>query len=97
MLRLLTVLKRLFRFPIRQLLLFELEINAPTISIFGVTDQRRKAPISTKNVKHVYVWKKPVVKGWNDDGVFRDFDKIKTIEEITVEQVFDKITKLLNK
>lgn len=76
---------------------FASAVNTPTISIFGVTDPRRKAPISTKNVKHVYVWKKPTIKEWNDDGVFRDFDKVKTIEEITVEQVCDKLTKLLKK
>ncbi len=76
---------------------FASAVNTQTISIFGVTDPRRKAPLSTKNIKHIYVWKKPAIKGWNDDGVFRDFDKIKTIEEITVEQVFDKITKLLKK
>ena len=76
---------------------FASAVNTPTVSIFGVTDPRRKAPLSTKCAKHAYIWKMPALKSWNDDGIFHDFDKVKTIDEVHSADVFDKLMKLLKK
>lgn len=68
-------------------------VGTKTLSLFGVTDPRRKAPAS---LGHKYIWNKPNYPGWNDDGVFNRFDKINTISQIPVSKVL-KTTKSMLK
>jgi len=72
-------------------------MKTPTLSLFGVTDPRRKAPLATKEIPHAYIWKKPTLKGWNDDGVFHDFDKVTDINRISVKEVMQKAEEMLKR
>ena len=67
-------------------------VGTRTLSLFGVTDPRRKAPFGDG---HRFIWKKPNYPGWNDDGVFNRFDKINTLSKIKVSEVLKTAKSML--